>query len=110
MSELYGCEVGDFAKQHLCMSADPPEYILTCLANSRGFHSNRLCAMICNRSQNRPGLIFDLTIDFCRVLVLTTDLVPYIFTIFLCTTYLQNFDQVETQLDHCTSGKISLVC
>ena len=46
-------------------------------------------------SQNR---VLVLTIDFCQKFVLTTDLVPFIFVVFLYTTCLQTFDLLENSL------------
>ena len=55
-----------------------------------GCHSNKHCTTICDRGQNRFSI---LTVDFYRNFVLTTDLVPFIFAIFSCTTYSRSFER-----------------
>ena len=50
--------------------------------------------------------------DFCQKLVLTIDLVPFIFAIFLCTTYIitrKALTALGKQFGYCSSSKISLV-
>jgi len=62
------------------------------LHSSRGCHSNIHCTTICDWGQGRSRSIFDFDRWFLAKISLNCWPVPFIFAIFLCTTYLRSFD------------------